>query len=124
MASGTDVIIFCIRMIFMKRIIAVIFASMLMITAFAGCNAGKNATSTVSDAASDVASGAEKVVNDAGDGLKKAGSAVDENADKMKNNGEVSDGDGVIGNEGKQVEQEVETQDTTDAVSESDMSGN
>ena len=64
------------------------------------------------------------ITANAGDGLKKAGSAVDDNTEKMKNNGEVSDGDGVIGNEGSMVEHEVETQDTTDSVSESDMSSN
>lgn len=124
MASSVDAIIFCIRMNIMKRFLAIAFALIISLVAFSGCNAGKNTASTVSEAASNVVSGADKVVNDAGDGLKKAGSAVDDNAEKMKNNGEVSDGDGVIGNEGSMVEHEVETQDTTDSVSESDMSSN
>ena len=124
MASSVDAIIFCIRMNIMKRFLAIAFVLVMSLAAFSGCNAGKEAASTVSGAASDVVSGADKVVNDAGDGLKKAGSAVDENAEKMKNNGEVSDGDGVIGNEGSMVEHEVETQNTTEQISESDMTGN
>ena len=93
----------------MKRLIAISFAIVIAVAAFAGCNGGEKAGSAVSQAASNVVSGAGSVVDDAGNGLKKAGSAVDDNAEKMKSNGEVSDGDGIIGNEGKHVEQEVET---------------
>ena len=96
-------------LIFMKRLIAITFAIVMAAAAFAGCNEGEKAGSAVSQVASDAVSGAGSVVDDAGDGLKKAGSAVDDNAEKMKNNGEVSDGDGIIGNEGKRVEQDVET---------------
>ena len=67
----------------MKRLIAISFAIVMAVAAFAGCNGGEKAGSAVSQAASNVVSGAGSVVDDAGNGLKKAGSAVDDNAEKL-----------------------------------------
>lgn len=89
----------------MKKLIAITFAIVMAAAAFTGCNGGEKAGSAVSQAAS----GAGSMVDKAGEGAKKAGSAIDDNAESMISNGQVSDGDGVIGNEGKHVEQEVET---------------
>lgn len=80
----------------MKKIIAIIFASVLSVSAFAGCgcNTANNAASTVSQVASDAVSGAGRVVDDVGSGASKAVSdAVD------STNGNVSDNDGVIDKE-------------------------
>ena len=100
----------------MKRIIALLLSAAAIGSAFAGCGeAAKDAGSAVSQMASDAVNGAGKVVNDAGNGvsnmmdsttapstaaatentLNTADTVIDENS----NDGEISDGDGLIGNE-------------------------
>ena len=89
----------------MKKMI-VTLAALLTAAAFGGCTGSKedvskresmasNAQSVVSGVKSD----AGEVMDDIGEAVTGAVSAVTSEADRMLENGEVSDGDGVIGNE-------------------------
>ncbi|HCA04890.1 MAG TPA: hypothetical protein DEO32_03220 [Ruminococcaceae bacterium] len=98
----------------MKKIIAFAAASIIAAAAFTGC--GQNAGSTVSQVASDAASGAGEVAKDVGDGVSNAVTQPSTEAQSSKNNGEVSDTDGFVGEE----ETTKEAAETT--VSASDVS--
>ena len=80
----------------MKKIFAIAFASVICASAMTGCgcNMANNAASTVSQVASDAVSGAGRVVDDVGSGDSNAVSSIANNT-----NGNVSDDDGIIGNE-------------------------
>lgn len=97
----------------MKKIFCPIFAALLMLTAFSGC--GETAEKTVSageqmitDAVSDAGEIAQGIKDDVTDAV----SDID-NGDSMMDNGEVSDGDGIIGNE-----DDDNREDGTDAIEE------
>ena len=83
----------------MKKILTIACATVMAAAALTGCNAAKNAGSTASDVASDVAGGTGSAVSSAGEGVSKiaddAGSMMEDKSD----NGRVSDGDGMIGDE-------------------------
>lgn len=97
----------------MKKIFCPIFAALLMLTAFSGC--GETTEKTVSageqmitDAVSDAGEIAQGIKDDVTDAVSDIG-----NGDSMMDNGEVSDGDGIIGNE-----DDDNREDRTDAIEE------
>ena len=107
----------------MRKIICMVFASLMMLTAFSGC--GETAEKTVSageqmitDAVSDAGEIAQGIKDDVTDAV----SDINDNMDQMQDNGKVSDGDGIIGNEdndnredGTDVIEDI-TEDVTDAL--------
>lgn len=104
----------------MKKIISLAAVSIMMAAAFTGC--GENAASTASQAASDAVSGAGRVVDDVGSGVSRAASeadsAMEETNSETKNNGEVEDGDGFIGDSGEETQSDTEATVTASDVSE------
>lgn len=108
----------------MKKTTGIFLAALLMAASLAGCGEKKdemvsNMDSAASAAGSVVREGAE----DVSEAVTNAVSAVAENVDSMVENGEVSDGDGVIGNEDNNHNdipdhEESETADSTAADAE------
>lgn len=90
----------------MKKIIALALSSMMIAAAFSGC--GENAASTVSQTASDAVSGAGRVVDDVGDGISQAASDAESDMEETKSNGDVNDGNGIIGDEDETTEPDTE----------------
>ncbi len=80
---------------YMKRITALALIGMMAAAMLTGC--GENAASTTSQVASDAVSGAGRVVDDIGDGVSQAVSDSNSAITSTVDNGEVSDRDGVIG---------------------------
>ena len=91
----------------MKKMM-ITLAALLAAASFGGCTGSKedvskresmasNAQSVVSGVKSD----AGEIMDDIGEAVSGAVSAVTSEADRMFENGEISDGDGVIGNEGE-----------------------
>lgn len=99
----------------MKKLFCVLCAAALISSVTAGCGGSESDVSKRESIASDVASNAESVADNIGEGVTKAVSAVVDEAEKMYDNGQVSDGDGVIGNE-----QTDNTEDTTDGEDSTD----
>ena len=99
----------------MKKIFAIAFAAVISASSMTGCgcNMANNAASTVSQVASDAVSGAGRVVDDVGSGASNAVSGIADNT-----NGNVSDDDGIIGNE-TQPDTEKAT-DSTEATTMTD----
>ncbi len=98
----------------MKRIISVCFAASMLLGSLAGCaKKADDAKSKVDSGVSAVVSGGRETVSDIGEGITKAVSGVVSEADRMYDNGQVSDGDGIIGNE-DETEDTTEPEDTTD----------
>ncbi len=102
----------------MKKAIGICLAAAMMTAALAGCGGKQNDTaskmgSAVSGAMSNVGEAAE----DIGEGVTAAASAVVSEADRMYDNGQISDGDGIIGNENEETEQPTtdDTETTEDA---------
>lgn len=73
----------------MKKILSILFASIMLVSVFAGCNTAKNAGSTVSQAASDAMSGAGEVVEDIGNGVATAPDAAESDVSGMIENGKI-----------------------------------
>ena len=91
----------------MKKIICTL-AALLTAAAFCGCTGSKEDVSkreSMASGAQSVVSGvksdAGEMMEDIGEAVTDAVSAVTSEADRMFENGEISDGDGVIGNEGE-----------------------
>ena len=99
----------------MKRLFCVLFAAALISTVTAGCGGSKSDVSKRESIASNVASKAESVADNIGEGVTKAVSAVVDEAERMYDNGQVSDGDGVIGNEQPDSTGQEDTTDFTSA---------
>ena len=105
----------------MKRIICAMLLPMFAAISFAGCGGSKEAASKRESVVSEVATKAESVVDDIGEGVTRAVSAVIDEADRMAENGQVSDGDGIIGNEQPDTTQpETEARNEDTAVYETD----
>ncbi len=100
----------------MKKIFCVLFAAALISSVTAGCGGSKSDVSKRESIASNVASNAESIADNIGEGVTKAVSAVVDEAEKMYDNGQVSDDDGVIGNE-----QDETADDTTADETDTDM---
>lgn len=97
----------------MKRILGICFAAALMLSGLAGCgDKAENAASKANSAVSEVASNVGEVAEDVGEGVTAAASAAMSEVDRMIENGQVSDGDGIIGNEGEETDPEI-TEDFT-----------
>ncbi len=103
----------------MKKLFCVLFAAALISSVTAGCGGSESDVSKRESIASDVASNAESIADNIGEGVTKAVSAVVDEAEKMYDNGQVSDGDGVIGNE--QTDNTEDTEDTTADGTDTDM---
>lgn len=84
----------------MKKILCLCLSALLAAFCVAGCSEAKSSmASDVGSAVSGAASHVGEAAEDIGEGVTGAVSAVVSEADRMAENGEVSDGDGVIGNE-------------------------
>ena len=95
----------------MKRVISVCFAAAMLIASFSGCDkTAEKAKSKTESAASAIASNTRSDMDNIGEGITEAVSAVVSEADRMYDNGVISDGDGVIGNE----DEDSQTDETTD----------
>ncbi len=107
----------------MKKIITICMAA-LMLSACAGCKkTADKAASKTDSAVSSVKSGAKSTVDDIREGATDAASAVVSHADDMFENGQISDGDGIIGNEDEETEPSSEPGDITEAEDETFMDG-
>ncbi len=86
----------------MKKIICTL-AALLTAASFCGCTGSKEDVSKreSQSVVSGVKSDAGEMMEDIGEAVTDAVSAVTSEADRMFENGEISDGDGVIGNEGE-----------------------
>lgn len=99
----------------MKKIICTVFAAALLLSALAGCGQkAENAASTAGSVASGVASNMGEAAEDVGEGVTAAVSAAMSEADRMYENGQISDGDGIIGNEDEETEPTLAEDETTD----------
>lgn len=96
----------------MKKTIGIIAAAIMVLAAFTGCGekAAKDAESMVSGAVSDMESG-EKSMLDNTTKPTEIESTSESSAESNKNDGTVSDGNGIIGDE-----------DSTDPSDEADTS--
>ena len=95
----------------MKKIICIMFAALMMTSSLAGCGGDSSeAVYNRESMASDVKSKAEGIGDDVREGVTDAAQAVTDSIDRMFSDGQISDGDGVIGNESDDAD---ETEDTT-----------
>ena len=100
----------------MKKLIAVLFVAVMMFVTLAACNnSNERKAAKVESAASDVKSDVAGAADNIGEGVTAAVSAVTSQADQMIENGQISDGDGIIGNEGNDDATLSSTEPTTDA---------
>lgn len=105
----------------MKRMICALLLPVFAAFAFSGCGGSEASASKRESIVSEAASKAESVVDDIGEGVTRAVSAVIDEADRMAENGQVSDGDGIIGNELPDTtlsEDEAVTEDMTETETE------
>ena len=115
MASCNTASFLYMRKYFMKKIICIMFAALMMTASLSGCGGDSSeAVSNRESMASDVKSKAEEIGDDVREGVTDAAQAVTDSLDRMFSDGQVSDGDGVIGNESDDVD---EIEDTTSADS-------
>ena len=78
-----------------KRIICAAFAALTLTAALAGCgNEGSSSSVT-----SDMKSNAKELVSDIREEITQAQTDITEAVERMYSDGQVSDGDGIIGNE-------------------------
>ncbi len=111
MASCNTASFLYMRKYFMKKIICIVFAALTMIASLSGCGGDSSeAVSNRESMASDVKSKVDNVGDDVREGVTDAVDAVTDNVDRMISDGQVSDGDGVIGNEDEDIDG---TEDTT-----------
>lgn len=99
----------------MKKLFCVLFAAAVISSVTAGCGGSESDVSKRESIASNVASNAESIADNIGEGVTKAVSAVVDEAERMNDNGKVSDDDGIIGNE-----QDNTADDTTDGEDSTD----
>ena len=98
----------------MKKLFVIGFAAVL-ISGLAGCGEkAEKAASTAGSMASGVASNVGEAAEDVGEGVTAAVSAAMSEADRMFENGQISDGDGIIGNEGEETVPTLAEGETTD----------
>lgn len=91
----------------MKRIIAICMMAAAL-SAFAGCGkTAEKATSKAESAVSKFDSKMDSVAEEIGEGVTDAVSDILSRADDMIDNGQISDGDGIIGNEERETEPET-----------------
>ena len=83
----------------MKKIMAAFGAALLMALSLAGCGSSKQDVSHRESVASEVKSSVGSMADEIGEGVTDAVSKAVSEFDRMAENGEVSDGDGIIGNE-------------------------
>lgn len=82
----------------MKKVFAILCAA-LMTASFAGCGGDSKSAEKRESVVSGAVSKVNNVADDVGDGVTAAVSAAGSEIDRMLDNGQVSDGDGIIGNE-------------------------
>ena len=99
----------------MKKLFCVLFAAAVISSVTAGCGGSESDVSKRESIASNVASNVESIADNIGEGVTKAVSAVVDEAERMNDNGKVSDDDGIIGNE-----QDETADDTTDGEDSTD----
>ena len=97
----------------MKKLFCVLFAAAVISSVTAGCGGSESDVSKRESIASNVASNVESIADNIGEGVTKAVSAVVDEAERMNDNGKVSDDDGIIGNEQDNTEDDT-TADETD----------
>ena len=78
----------------LKKSVCIIFAALMMTAALAGCKDDSSSSVT-----SDMKSNAEELVSDIREGATEAQTDITEAMDRMYSDGQVSDGDGMLGNE-------------------------
>ena len=100
----------------MKKLFCVLFAAAVISSVTAGCGGSESDVSKRESIASNVASNVESIADNIGEGVTKAVSAVVDEAERMNDNGKVSDDDGIIGNE-----QDNTADDTTADETDTDM---
>lgn len=106
----------------MKKIIAICMMAATL-SVFAGCGkTAEKAASKTESAVSRFDSKVDSVAEDIGEGVTDAVSDILSRADDMIDNGQVSDGDGIIGNEDNdsETEPEMQTEDITDITEPTD----
>lgn len=99
----------------MKKLLCFGFFAAMMLGSLAGCGQkAENAASTAGSVVSGVASNMGEAAEDVGEGVTAAVSAAMSEADRMMENGQISDGDGIIGNEGEETVPTLAEGETTD----------
>ena len=83
----------------MKKMITMMMVAVLAISMLAGCGGSKQDVSHRESVASEVKSSVGSMADEIGEGVPDAVSKAVSEFDRMAENGEVSDGDGIIGNE-------------------------
>ena len=83
----------------MKKIICIAAAALLLGISCAACGNSEKDVSARESMASEAKSRVGEAAEDFGEAVTDAVSVITSEADRMYDNGQISDGDGVIGNE-------------------------
>lgn len=92
----------------MKKTVIAICAALLLGLSCAGCGGSPQDVSNRESVASGVKSSVGEAMSNVGEGVTDAVSAIVDRSEKMIEDGQISDGDGIIGNEGDNGEPATE----------------